>query len=164
MILHANKLKTIASETATDLGTNSVDVMMETNVVALALYVTSAAAQVALIVDVYEVGVNTSDDVCIGRFPIIRTALTDPIHLTVETTGNIRIDISYNKAVTYELRGKSLTSKPMPDKIITSADDDTKAYQEEVLVMLRSVTSLLETILNHQRFITGLEKDKGEKY
>ena len=164
MILHANKLKTLVSETTTGAGDTNVDVLMETSVIAMALYVTSCPAGCALTVDVYEVGVNTADDIKIGEFPAVRQSLTDPIHLTVATTGNIRVDISYNDVITYELRGKSLTDKPRPDKILVERDDDTKAHQEDTLVMLRSINSLLETILNHQRFTTGIEKDKGEKY
>jgi hypothetical protein len=164
MILHANKLKTIVSETTTALGTTSTDVLLETSVVALALYVTGCPAGCAIIVDIYEVGVNTSDDIKIASFPTVRKAETDPLHLTVESTGNLRIDVSYNDAITYEIRGKSLTTKPVSDILTVAADRDTQAYQEDVLVMLRSMHSLLETILNHQRSITGIEKDKGDKY
>ena len=164
MILHANKLKTIASETATDLGSNSVDVLMETSVVAMALYVTSMAAGGALIVDIYEVGVNTSDDILIARFPVIRKSETDPIHLTVETTGNIRVDISYNNAVTYELRGKSLTQKPADSIITVKGDKDAQEHATYLEEMLWVINSNLEKILNHNRTITGLEKDKGDKF
>lgn len=46
----------------------------------------------------------------------------------------------------------------------TSADKDTLKWRTEQLAILNNICSTLDKILNHQRYITGLEKDKGDSY
>ena len=164
MILLANQSKNAMSTTTTGAATETVTINPEQSCMLVTVFVSSMNAGVSFIVDVYGTDNTGSEQQLLYSFPQV-TGLDDtPLTYAVQYSGNIKIVASTNGIMSYVVRVKGIDSLPTGNAMVVSMDKTTAVWQRQVINQLVLTNELLQCILNHNRIITGLEEDEGDKF
>lgn len=169
IILPSNgRPKQLVDLVSTAPGKQVIDVIVENDALSITFFVASLGANAALSVIVEEVG-NNSDNVKLVRRldPIVRPS-DNPLTEVINVSGVVRLTVNYSGSVTFDLHGKAVSGAVAAlnsvQPVSVDLTDSDKSYREEHMALLCKIHDTLETILNHQRVITSIEKDKGDKY
>jgi len=144
------------------------EVIVENDALQLTCFVASLAKGANLSIVIEQVGNNAENVKLLHRFQIIDKVSDVPSTDIYDIGGVVRITVEYTGAITFDMTGRAVsgavaTLSSTQDVSISLTDED-KTYREEHLQLLCKILDIQETILNHQRAITNLEKDKGDKY
>ncbi len=162
------KPRSILNVTDTVRNSKSVDVVVEGDAASLTLYVGSLGQGVYLDVKVEQLGDASNNNTIIYRFPQVSSTGIEPISTSLLSKGRWRITAEYTGSIDFEIYGKTLSASALLEsnlfsvEVSTTAED--RSYRENHLQLLSNIVEHLERILNHQRYITSLEIDAGEKY
>jgi hypothetical protein len=158
----ANRSMLLIDETATRAGTESLRVSLEQESAILTLNVTAVEKDKRLDMIVYEVSQDSEDEILLHRLPSV-TRASEPLQITVTPGGSFRIVIERTGTATYTVRGKSVSSLPVvPIDVIGTAEEADR--QTKIINLLMCNNDLLEKLVNHMRYISGLESDEGDNY
>jgi hypothetical protein len=162
MILLANKLKTLISETTTSSSRTSVDVVQEYSTIWLTISVTAITDDTTLEVEVFAIG----DGFEKSLYRIFLNEATDdePIEVSLQTGVDIRVRTIYEAGTTYEILAKSIPAPPPATIIKVEQDFEEHQWRRDVLDILQENNKQLQLLVNHARLITGLNKDEGEDF
>jgi hypothetical protein len=79
--------------------------------------------------------------------------------------GKLRLAVYYTGSAEFEFTAKGIESASVVDNIqpvIIELTNEDKKYRTEHIDLLCSIDNKLKAILNHQRLLTGMEKDEGD--
>ena len=169
VILPSNgRPRNIMNVVASDRGETSLTVVPEHDAMSLTCYVDSVSTGSTLDVNIYILGDIDGNSKLIGSFPQVVQARAEPLTVILPANGNIKIIASYTGAATFEINGKAVSSASLVEQntqnvnVIASQDD--KMYRDGITNSLNNINKVLNLILNHQRFITGVEHEQGDEY
>ena len=162
MILLANKLKRIVSETTSGRGTTTTTVTQEFSTVIFTLNVTALAANTSLDLKFFSIVDSVERELL--HAPLVTKITPDSIEFTVQAGGDIRVDVAYNGAATYTIHAKSLANAPALETITVTESASTAEWQAGMLDSLQINNELMMKLVNHLRQITGVRNDDGESF
>jgi len=161
-----NQLFSIESTTA---GKIVRDVVVENDAISLSCYTAAIDVNSAIItIVVEEIGNHENNRKVIRRLGPITKISEEPINEIFTVTGILRITIEYTGPITFDMHARAVGSaaalaQTTQDVAISLTDND-KQYRAEHLALLCDIQDALEKILNHQRLITSIQQDQGDKF
>jgi hypothetical protein len=144
------------------------DVIVENDALQITCFVAAIEANENLSIIIEQVGNNSENIKLINRLPIINKPSEEPYTDTFNIGGPVRITVEFTGSVTFDMTARAVSGSVAAidrvQNVALSLTQDDKIYRQEHINSLCKIVELLETILNHQRYITNLNKDKGDKY
>lgn len=144
------------------------DIIVENDALQITCFVAAIEAGSNLSIVIEQVGNNSENIKLISRLPVIDKPSDEPYTDTFSVGGPIRITVEFTGSVTFDMTARAVSGSVAAidrvQNVALSLTNDDKIYREGHTTLLCRVVELLETILNHQRYITNLNKDKGDKY
>lgn len=149
-------------------GKSIQDIVVENDSITLTCYADSLANNASLNITIEEIGNNAGNVRLLKRTTTIIKASEVPSTETLPVSGIVRITAEYSGAVVFEIHARAVSAAAsnaittQPVELQLTSDDI--LYRNRQISLLCQIHDKLETILNHQRQITGLEDDIGDKY
>jgi hypothetical protein len=158
------KTRELLNVTATEAGSKSIEFTNEAEAVTLSLNIVSNGMGTHYM-EVYWVAGDSNDH----EVRLLQTPSSGSLGVTQYTlpnTGRLRVEIVYTAQTTFEL-----TATGRPGIVANTSFDvnvqETQAdrmFKDRLLMCLDNIVDRLERIVNHQRQISGVEDNKGNKY
>lgn len=168
MITLTHKVSRVFNVSSTSgIHTDSELITAEKDGVTFSLYVSSLVSGSSLEVAIYEIGDSDGNETKIAEFPRIISKQA-PLNIAVPAGGTLRVDATYSGNLSFEMRAKAINDFTLFNAAPTEkevADDlALQTFRDAHLTNQECIIDLLETILNHQRFITAVNTDAGDKF
>jgi hypothetical protein len=149
-------------------GRKTQEIIVENDAIHLTCFAAAVATGASISITIEQLGNNEDNIKVIRRLGTITSKSDEPSTDIFNVGGVIRITTEYTGAVTFDMHGRAVSgavaageSTQSVSLELTEAD---KLYRQEHMSLLCTAVDTLERILNHQRLITNIEKDKGETY
>lgn len=167
VILPSNgRPRNVLNRVETGSGDISIDVVPENDAVAITCYVDSIAAGSFFDISVYLCGDAEDNIKLLYQFPQVTQAQLEPMTVIIPANGRVKLEICHTDSVSFELNAKAVSASTLIEQNTQAVQivptNDELAHRELMISCLDQMNETLSIILNHQRVLTDLNKDKGE--
>lgn len=165
IIIPTDKVKQIDSRTVSTSKTITIPVTVEQPACTFTFFLSTLGSNGHALVEIYSVGDHDDDRLLLYTTPVFQTLGATPFQFDVHCPGLLEIDIIVGGSATYTLRGKAIVNaddSPEERQAVVDRQAAVIKWEHDILCALERQSYLLERILNHQRYITGLDTDDDE--
>lgn len=145
------------------------DIVVENDAISLTYYVAELSNNGSVSIKIDEIGHNGENIRTISEDPAL-TRITDvPINKILLVGNKLRLTVAYSGSTTVDISARAVSASAAlldgrKQTVIIEPTDYQREIDGNTVDLLCKLNDTLEKVLNHNRLITGMERDEGDKF